>query len=219
MTDPVHKVTCFITRGAECSQELLLFHHPSAGVQITAGTVNPGEDIQVAAQREAAEESGLDDLILVRALGQKDDPPPEGFCLINQPTTVYSRPDTGSLDWAHFRTGLAVEVLRHAPGFTQVRYTEDDTYLQPQYISYDITGWVPDEKLTDRRVRHFFLLTAIEPTHEQWTVTGDNTVFELFWASLNYLPDLVPTQHKWLKLLTETINDHTNEKRDKIRIR
>ena len=100
MTDPVHKVTCFITRPGETGTELLLFIHPQLGVQIPAGTVNPGEELEVAARREAAEESGLNTLNLVRLLGEADDPPPPGVLLVSHPTTVYSRPVAGSLDWA-----------------------------------------------------------------------------------------------------------------------
>jgi 8-oxo-dGTP pyrophosphatase MutT (NUDIX family) len=54
-----HKVTCFITRQRRQGQELLLINHPNAGVQIPAGTVEPGEDLETAAIREAVEESGL----------------------------------------------------------------------------------------------------------------------------------------------------------------
>ncbi len=42
MSNPVYKVTCFITRSSKNAHELLLFHHPYSGTQITAGTVEPG---------------------------------------------------------------------------------------------------------------------------------------------------------------------------------
>jgi len=148
MTNPLHKVTCFITRYVKNQTDLLVFNHPDVGVQIPAGTVNPGEDPETAACREAAEESGLNGLILLRALGDADDPPPTGYVLVAHPTTVYSRPDPGSYDWAHFRTGMPVEVLRNKAGFTQVRFEETDRSINPQYTSYSITGWVPDKALT-----------------------------------------------------------------------
>ncbi len=78
MNPTVHKVTCFITRTQKSGTNLLLFNHPIAGVQIPAGTVNPGEDPVTAAHREAFEETGLTDLILERALGEVEDPPPTG---------------------------------------------------------------------------------------------------------------------------------------------
>ena len=140
MNSPVHKVTCFITRYQKSGHELLLFNHPNVGVQIPAGTVNPGEDLESAARREASEETGLSDLVLERSLGEAEDPPLPGYVLVAHPTPVYSRPDTCSYDWAHFRTGLPVQVLRHAAGFTQVCFEETDRYLDPQYSTYNITG-------------------------------------------------------------------------------
>ncbi|NJD59918.1 MAG: NUDIX domain-containing protein, partial [Anaerolineae bacterium] len=137
MSKAVNKVTCFITRPGNNGTQLLLFNHPHVGVQIPAGTVNPGEDIQAAACREAAEESGLDSLVLVRLLGEADDPPPPGVRLTSHSTTVYSRPDIASMDWAHFRAGLPVEVLRQAEGFTQVRYVEHDSFQNPCYVTYN----------------------------------------------------------------------------------
>ena len=63
------KVYCYITRG-EC---LLVFRHldyPEAGIQVPGGTVEPGETPEVAALREAEEETGLRDLALAGLLGE-----------------------------------------------------------------------------------------------------------------------------------------------------
>ena len=204
MTNPADKVTCFITRPADEGTELLLFNHPHAGVQIPAGTVNPGEEIETAARREAAEESGLDNLILLGALGEQDDTPPAGHLVVSLPTPVYSRPDGNSLAWAHFNTGLLVEKLRQAAGFTQISYAETDRYIDPQYTTYCITGWVPDETLTHQRIRHFYLFEASGETHPQWSVSTDNHIFELFWALLNDLPPIAPPQDSWLKWLMDS---------------
>jgi len=201
MSSPVRKVTCFITRFQKAEQELLLFNHPNVGVQIPAGTVNPGEDPLSAARREALEETGLSDLVLERSLGKAEDPPPPGFVLVTHPTPVYSRPDIGSYDWAHFRTGLPVQVLRHEAGFTQVCFEETDRYLDPQYSTYIITGWVPDDALSSVLIRHFYLFNAPNPTPDRWTVCVDDTIFELFWAPLKDLPSIVPPQDGWIKWL------------------
>jgi 8-oxo-dGTP pyrophosphatase MutT (NUDIX family) len=196
MPSTVHKVTCFIIRR---ENQLLLLRHPNVGIQIPAGTVNPGEEIESAAQREAREESGLTSLVLLRSLGQIDDQPPPGYIFTAYPTPVYSRPHLLSYDWVHFRTGLPVEVVRHEAGFTQVKFEETDRYINPQYATYSILGWVPDEALTTQRIRHFFLFTAPDPTLEQWSVEVDYTRFELFWSPLNHLPEIVPPQASWLK--------------------
>lgn len=66
----IDKVAAFITRDPERDpgrRELLVFDHsnPLAGTQVPAGTVEPGEELAVAALREAREESGLEGLLLV----------------------------------------------------------------------------------------------------------------------------------------------------------
>jgi hypothetical protein len=94
-----------------------------------------------------------------------------------------------------------VEVLRHSAGFTQVRFEETDRYVDPQFASYTITGWVPNETLTNRRIRHFYLFDALIPTPDHWLVSVDYTVFDLFWASLKKLPPIIPPQIGWLRWL------------------
>lgn len=64
----VEKVVAYIT----CGGKLLVFTHrdfPHVGVQVPAGTLEPGEDPAEAVLREAMEETGLENLKLVRALG------------------------------------------------------------------------------------------------------------------------------------------------------
>ena len=63
------KVYAYITHGSR----LLVFRHvdfPEAGIQVPGGTVEPGEEWEAAALREA-EETGLRDLRLVRQLGER----------------------------------------------------------------------------------------------------------------------------------------------------
>jgi len=70
MTTEIKKVVAYITSG----RRLLVFEHtefPEAGIQVPAGTVDPGEDPQTAVLREAYEETGLSNLKLVRALGKR----------------------------------------------------------------------------------------------------------------------------------------------------
>ena len=55
----VEKVCPIIIRELNGSVQLLVFRHPSAGVQIVKGTLEPGEAPGKAALRELAEESGI----------------------------------------------------------------------------------------------------------------------------------------------------------------
>ena len=53
MSELIEKVTAFITQERNGVKALLVFKHPNAGIQIPAGTVEVGEDIETAIQREA----------------------------------------------------------------------------------------------------------------------------------------------------------------------
>jgi 8-oxo-dGTP diphosphatase len=67
----VHKVVAYITDG----DKLLVFshpHHPEAGIQVPAGTVEEGESPIDAVLREAREETGLDELEVRSYLGVRE---------------------------------------------------------------------------------------------------------------------------------------------------
>lgn len=62
MLKSVEKVLAYITRDKAGRKEVLVFEHhdvPSAGIQVPAGTVEPGEEVASALLREVFEESGL----------------------------------------------------------------------------------------------------------------------------------------------------------------
>ena len=64
------KAFAYITYG----DSLLVFSHPDfpeAGIQVPAGTIEPGEEPGAAALREAYEETGLSGLRLVTPLGEQ----------------------------------------------------------------------------------------------------------------------------------------------------
>jgi 8-oxo-dGTP pyrophosphatase MutT (NUDIX family) len=64
------KVVAYITHG----RRLLVFSHPEhprAGIQVPAGTVEPGEHPDAAVLREAAEETGLPNLTTAYLLGEQ----------------------------------------------------------------------------------------------------------------------------------------------------
>lgn len=195
------KVTVFVVRAAPGGLELLLIHHPYAGIQLPAGTIEPGEEPEAAALREAREETGLTAFAAVERLGYRDEILPEPLHMIVRPATVYSRPDLGSFDWVRIRTGITVRREREAHEFTQITYEERDHIDTPELVSYRITGWTPTANLAKGFPRHFFLLRYERPTPERWQVETDNHQFTLFWASIRALPALVAPQAPWLTML------------------
>lgn len=203
MTAILEKVTVFIVRSRpDRTGDLLLLRHPYAGIQLPAGTVEPGEAPEAAAAREAWEETGLAGLQLAAHLGSEEDPPPPNSAVVVTPTSVYARPDLDSFDWARLPRGIVVEMLRQAPGFVQVAYTEWDRWPDPQYVSYAITGWAPAVAITTQRRRHFYRFNCLDETPDTWTVATDHHQFTLFWAPLDNLPPLVHPQAPWLRWLT-----------------
>ena len=52
--------------------KLLVFRHPSAGIQLVKGTIEPGEGPATAALRELREESGIADAAICEDLGLWD---------------------------------------------------------------------------------------------------------------------------------------------------
>ena len=57
MSGTIGNVTALITRPKGEQRQLLLIQHPYAGIQIPAGTIEPGETPNEAALREAGAES------------------------------------------------------------------------------------------------------------------------------------------------------------------
>jgi 8-oxo-dGTP pyrophosphatase MutT (NUDIX family) len=197
--DYLAKVTAFVTRQA-AGGEMLLFRHPYAGVQFPAGTVEEGETLEQAVLREVAEETGLENVRIVARIGQRDELPPGVTHVILHTTRVYSRPSLESFDWAGLRRGIAVRLLRRQGGFAQVTYEESDFSPNPTYLSYQITGWVPEERLARANRRTFFHLELVGEAPDQWEQRTDSHRFSLFWVPLGSLDRIESPQKDWLDL-------------------
>lgn len=67
----VQKVVAYVTRG----DQLLVLRHrdfPEIGIEVPAGTVEPGEDLAEAVLREVEEETGLTGVRMIGYLGTAD---------------------------------------------------------------------------------------------------------------------------------------------------
>jgi 8-oxo-dGTP pyrophosphatase MutT (NUDIX family) len=206
MHSTAEKVTAFVTRSSPQGPELLLFEHPYAGIQLPAGTVEAGEPHADAAAREALEETGLTDLPPGRFLEAVAERLPDDHYLIATTTRVYARPDTTSFDWASIRRGILVQCTRSGSEFSHVTYVEHDDQVDPPFVTYQITGWVPTAAITRQVTRYFYHFPYHGQTPITWWVETDNHRFRLFWAPLAQLPPIVPPQRPWLELLFNQIS-------------
>lgn len=205
----VEKITAFVTRTTPTGLELLLFEHPNAGVQIPAGTVNPGETPAEAATREVIEETGLTDLTVPHYLDATLEKLPKDQRIVAEHTKVYAHPDLTSFDWAYIRPGITVTIKRRTKKFTQIFYKEFNRVPDPGYVSMAIKGWVPKSVLADAIRRYFYHLVFKGKSEERWQVFADHHRFTPFWAPLHDLPDIIPPQDEWMVFLDKRFNaDH-----------
>jgi hypothetical protein len=117
----------------------------------------------------------------------------------HRPATVYARPDKTSFAWATLPRGSGIDVHRRQPPFVHGTYLEWDDLLDPQYITYQITGWVEESCLGTIVLRHFFHMETTADTPTRWHVFTDNHRFTLFWSRLDQLPTLQPVHQAWLR--------------------
>ena len=154
----IEKVTAFVIRSSAQSEELLLFQHPYAGIQIPAGTVEVGETPEAAAVREAQEETNLQHFTQVHYLGCLEEELSDEQRVLLETVPVHDRPDAQSMSRAQLRKGLTVALQRQSDEFAQVTYQEFDQVPNHQYISLQITGWVLHTSLATHRRRSFYRL-------------------------------------------------------------
>lgn len=203
----LEKVTSFITRNKGNNKQLLLFKHPHAGIQIPAGTIEEGENSESAALREATEETQLPEFNVICKIGSMRSNLPESKYIVTRNAKVYSRPDFNSFDWAQIRRGITVENNRRSEsGFSHITYREYDDVQDPSYITYQITGWFPEQCLSKQIVRHFYHLEVKGDTPESWIAKADHHDFDFFWADINNLPKIISPQSEWVTYVLEHLN-------------
>ena len=207
MSGVIQKVTAFIVRESGGVKELLVFKHPTAGIQIPAGTVEAGEDLKTAVKREVYEETGLQSVEIEEYLGCFENELAEGERIIAETTQVYIEPDLNAMPYKEKLTkGLTVNYHSIQEDFTHISYIEYDKHPNPTCICYNITGWVPNENVSDRKTRHFFLLSTQEDTEDIWELKSDRGhIFQLYWTPLSPKPDIIPPQDRWLDFVYDRI--------------
>ena len=202
MNQVVQKVTAFIIRQRNGVEELLVFKHPTAGIQIPAGTVETGEDIETAVKREAYEETGLQLVEIENYLGYIENELENNQRIVTETTQVYIDPKLTAIPYKRkLPKGLTIDYLSTGEDFTHISYIEYeyDKFHKPIRIDSNIIGWVPSENLSVQKKRHFFLMSTQEETEDAWELKSDmGHIFKPYWTPLSPKPDIIPPQDKWL---------------------
>jgi 8-oxo-dGTP pyrophosphatase MutT (NUDIX family) len=200
------KVTAFLTRPGANDSELLVFRHPTAGIQLPSGTVELGEDVTTAVLREVQEETGLQEVTLVGNLGVVAYELPPDQRAVLRLTKVFVEPahdasGTGMV----LQRGSAVRYLGLFESFAEIVYEVYDHYQQPPVLLVGQSGWVRASLLTRHVERHFFHLTTTAVTPDTWSHAADNHIFQLYWTPLKPRPQLITGQDEWLARVYDSL--------------
>jgi len=193
----------------------LVFRHPSAGIQLPAGTVEAGEEIDAAVLREVREETGLTEVVLVAQFASVSEARgPDGRMITTSGVRLRVEPSEESA-WVELRVGRGhvVSALGRGLWVRQMRddagYMVEGGFARIGYDLYDIrgphdwvlqetiAGWVPLTAITADVQRHLFHLEAPGPTPDRWVHHGDVPGCELYWTPLAQDPGLVKGQDLW----------------------
>jgi len=209
VNEVIQKVTAFIVRERNGVKELLVFKHPTAGVQIPAGTVEEGEDIEAAVIRETYEETGLRFVEIENYLGCFENELEKTERIVTVTTQVYIQPNLNAIPYKRqLPKGLTVDYDATQEDFTRISYIEYayDAFHKPVGIDANITGWVPNANIGAQKKRHFFLLTTQEKTEDAWELESDGgRIFRPYWTPLIPKPQIIPPQNRWLDFVYEKI--------------
>ena len=209
MNEIIQKVTAFIVCERRGVKELLVFKHPTAGIQIPAGTVEAGEDLETAVKREVYEETGLRSVEIENYLGCFENELADNQRIIAETTQVYIEPNLKAIPYKRkLPKGFTVDYLSTQEDFTHISYVEYeyDKFHKPTCIDSNITGWVPNENLSAQKKRHFFHLSTQEETEDAWELKSDmGHIFKPYWTPLSPKPEIISPQDRWLDFVYEKI--------------
>jgi 8-oxo-dGTP pyrophosphatase MutT (NUDIX family) len=195
----VEKVTSLVLRTTQAGEEILVFQHPAAGLQLPAGTVEDGESPEAAAFREVLEETGLSDIQLVKKLGVEEMHLPSNTCILRQASMLYPQPSYEPAGNQSIGRGWRVESGETRSGFTLVTYDEWNLNQTPPELLWQLEGWLPSDLLSTEIRRHFYLFHCQAQTPAGWDQLADmGYTFHVHWLPLQPPPGLIKEQVHWL---------------------
>lgn len=195
----LEKVTAFVTRDIGRERQILVFRHPQAGFQVPAGTVELGEEPELAVIREAKEESNISQIRLVKELGSIFEIKPEKEKVLLRLTKLFNEPRfDASSDGFILDRGLKVRVIDTEGDFSFVESEPRNIRENPPERRMKMKGFVRSSLLTTDVKRYFYHLTTEEKTPDTWQVQTDGHIFELSWSNLDQKRILNSYQQPWL---------------------
>lgn len=199
----IEKVVAFVVRKKNDVAQLLVFSHPTAGIQIPTGTVEENEAIEKALLREVKEETGLSKLKVIKKLGETLQFTGPNEAYLTQTLRCYSWPAQSAKRNGPLCTrGLLLQTFERKVGFTHVKYVDYDLNKEPPVLLSELEGWLPSDALTREIRRHFYLIKVEVETSEYWKIESDQgNIFQCYWVDVNAIPELMGEQAEWVPQL------------------
>lgn len=184
--------------GSSSGHELLVFQHPDAGIQLPAGTVEPGEAFETAALREVEEETGLSNSRLISKLGS-DITPLDSVKAVFEETALMTGPSSEAERLALLPRGYWCRINGEQDEYSEVLYEEFNYNVDPPRVIVRYGGWVRSSTLAHRMERHFFHVEATGATQDRWVQRAEDRFdFECYWVPIVPKPDIQSPQQEWI---------------------
>jgi len=179
-------------------QSFLAIQHPTAGLQLPAGSVEPGEQPDAAASREFMEETGIAAISNLREIATIDEDL-RGSAITKTAIDLFDDPSFTKSSQHRIPRGFRVQILQSLREAINVRYTEWLFKASAQEPSWSVEGWTERGFIEARLLRHLYVCDVPDISANHWMHAMDGHLSELGWYDVEMHPPLIPPQDRWLE--------------------